>query len=733
MIFFLLLSLSQSWASTHCDIHRDKLGIPHIKSKDELSIYACLGYVHATDRLWQMDHLRRIVQGRRAEVYGFSAIKDDFRFRLLGLSEHADRLFKELSPHAKKKLAAYTEGVNKGAQVAITRGVYEFKELGVHFEPWKEEDSVGIFLLQSLDQTRKTFETEFLEKSRLQKNGVRAESLSAQDGLPWSTTILKEGEYPTGVTPLQATESLPSEHELSKAFPFFNTLNNPLESGSNNWVIAPSRSSTGKAWLANDPHLSLQTPSLWHWSHLESETFDAIGVTVPGLPLLSSGTNRYVSWGLTNSYMDVGDVAYIPEKELINLKQERPLIWIRLGFLKLPFFFKSFQRTENGYPILPLDAPKDHLLVLKWVGFHLKGQELEEIFNLLPTRSAAEMDKKLARVGLSSWNFVYADTSGKIGYRAIGKFPARASEPPFGITENNYDSFKSWNYLNWSQAPAVFNPKRGFIATGNNRQWPLGSSYPIGRAQTPSFRAFRMEELLKSSKQSRASQEKIQCDVQAVDARFIVPELLEVVSAEKWNAHELAAIALLKAWDFQTGFDCRACGIYRKWAYEVTLETEWTDSAIYRLLKAKDADFIKITTQKFRQAVKELHDLDPLFPKWQFLHLNHFRHSSKITSLDPLNPIANPGDQNSVNPGSMNLVSGVPEHADGASMRTLIEMKSPPEINAAFPAKNSDLGKEDLTTNNSPWLNWRDCKYEKLEFPLNWSTVKKGDSIGVDI
>jgi penicillin amidase len=239
-----------------------------------------------------------------------------------------------------------------------------------------------------------------------------------------------------------------------------------VSAGSNNWVLAPSRSRSGKAWLANDPHLALKNPPFWYWVHLQGGDVDAIGASVPGVPLIASGASRRMAWGLTNSYLDVGDVWAVERSELRGIVTTRPWIWIRFGFLKLPFFFKTIERTRQGWPLLPLDAGAGRALVLRWSGYELASSDVEAAPRLMAAADVRSMDEALSRVGIPSWNFVFADTAGGIGYRAVGKVPRREGVPEWGVLSGTPSmALAPTPWLAVSEMPHVLNPARGFVAT----------------------------------------------------------------------------------------------------------------------------------------------------------------------------------------------------------------------------------------------------------------------------
>ena len=428
--FYLLFFSLNAWGDYRCEVHVDDQSIHHFKSEKKWDVFACLGYAHGKERAFQMEYFRAVAEGRLAEILGYKYIRSDFFLRLLDLASLAKRLYLEMNEEDKKWINAYADGVNYGFKIGV-KNSYQFQELGITPKPWKAVDSILLFLLQAFDQTKESFFNE-IKESKILKNFPNAFTNPS-----WQTTILKPGEYPAGNKKKRVfiNPSLPSPSYLFQDIP-------SLGMGSNNWVIAPSRSKTKNAWLANDPHLGITHPPFWYWVHLKGDGIDVMGATVPGIPTIPSGFNRHVAWGLTNAYVDVTDVALIDEKELKDAKSYRPVIYFRFLGIKLPFFFKSFRKTKNGLPILPISSENNKAYVVKWSAYYMSGADLSSLWKILTATSAKGLDDQLANIGLPTWNYVFADTKGKIAYRAIGKLPYLKNSKPRGVPEKKMKDFQ---------------------------------------------------------------------------------------------------------------------------------------------------------------------------------------------------------------------------------------------------------------------------------------------------
>src|SRR5690606_26071296 len=366
---------------------------------------------------------------------GYKFIKNDFMMRLLDLPQLAARLYEELPAESKQLLLDYSKGVNEGFREGKQSD--EFTKLGFTPARWEPLHSIAVLLLQSFDQTKKTFFFDIKEQEKLARY-PEAKNLFDENKTPWLTTILKKGEYLTEKSE-EEEGSVTSYYRSSKLWAPFPELFGE-KSGSNNWVVHSSYTKNRKAILANDPHLDLKTPSFWYWIHLKSEDNQVIGASLPGLPFVASGTNGKVSWGLTNSYLNSADSIEISDIKKEDIISNRPVIWFKFGFLKLPFFFKSIEKFNNTYPILPLDVPNREKVALRWSGYTLKASEITPMFELHKKNNVAEADELLALVGVPSWNYVFADNQGDIGYRMVGK-TFKNEQDPFGVEQLTKEEF----------------------------------------------------------------------------------------------------------------------------------------------------------------------------------------------------------------------------------------------------------------------------------------------------
>lgn len=697
MYFILALFLTPTlWASTFtCHSQYDSLGIAHTETKSMEEFYYCFGYLHASDRGWEMDYFRRVAQGRNAEVLGYSHLKGDLMMRLLNMEGKAKSLWEKFPSDKRAALISYAQGANEGFKIG--KNAYEFEDKGYGPEPWLPEHTLLVLLIQSFDQTRKTFFRDYEEEKLKDTWGKEASSLFDEDNMPWENNILKEGEYPK-----KKIAAKIRQNEIRQQIKLWGKFPTPFgeESGSNNWVVSAKKSKTGFAILANDPHLDLKTPLFWYWTHLKSPLGEVIGGSVPGVPVIVSGTNGKVAWGLTNAYINTADAFFVKDLKESDLETIRPTVKVKFGPFKLPFFFKSFEKTKSGLPILPLEISKEMKMVLRWTGFSLTPEEVLPMFDMIGLKNVDEMNSLLTKVAVPSWNFVFADTKGEIGFRVVGKSYLNPDKYPFGMMEISTSELSQERFLPAKDRPHVLRPKREYIYTANNRHWPQDSAYYGGRAYSESFRGFRIDELLQVP-QDRHSFKKIQCDQQAVDARFFREKILKNIN-----------IPELKTWNLVSDDASKIAPVYRRLMDLMMEGWHVNEYALYRLLDRLTSQQKKELQEFYKTALQDVYGRS-----WGAVRRLAFVHQSKNPDWVFAPDIAGVGDKHSVNPGTAkwNEDRNAYEQYSGASMRMIIEMKPRPEIELALPGVNRNYS-EALKAGSNAWQSWKDCNYQNVKF-----------------
>jgi len=286
--------------TTEAHILRDSFGIPHIEAQNENDLYVAVGFAMAQDRLWQMDLLRRVTQGRLSEILGKEQVKSDLLLRSLRFEEKSEKILAKSSPEIKAALDAFSAGVNQF--MAYHPLPPEFKILGYHPEPWQPVHSVNLIGYMAWDLSSGWGIELLLEQL---KGKVSAQQLA--ELIP-DLVNTKTAVYPDfGKPGIQVGETLLSASENLDA------LGAQVFYGSNNWAVSGDKSTNGKPIMANDMHLGLNVPGIWYQMHQRVEgKLNVTGLVLPGQPFVIAGHNDSIAWGMTNVMVD--DLDFYAEK-----------------------------------------------------------------------------------------------------------------------------------------------------------------------------------------------------------------------------------------------------------------------------------------------------------------------------------------------------------------------------------------------------------------------------------
>ncbi len=727
----LLLGLSACKYSEHqgfdCTLE-DQSGVPTASVSSEKHWYGCMGYLHGRDRAWQMDYLRRTARGQRAEVFGSDYEEADGFLRFLHLGEEADRLVRELSDHDRMLLERYAEGANEGIAQTLAENsdparhaAREFTQIGYKPATWTPADTLVVLMLQAFSNSQDSYEIELNETEAYQRFGALAPKLMSPDGLPWDVSILREGEFEpasrsakidsvlerlhlpnvrlnpqrTGLSGVEATLSADTRAisaYLQRVMPHRGT-------GSNSWAVAPSRSATGHAWFSNDPHVELGYPTFWYTAVIRGPSQSIYGVSVPGVPFIASGATDKISWGLTTSFIDVAELYFLPADEAVK---------------GLPAYSVA----------LPVAGLPGYATVLRWSGYATHGDDISAFLHLREAKSVDDMDSRISAMHIPTWNLVFVDRNGDIGYRSTGRFPRHVGPQPFGMQVYQKSAeVPSWEFLSSEESPHVLRPKRPFLVTANNRQWPVQAKLSAGRAHEPGFRATRIEELLNAQpKHSLETLQRTQCDSKSVDASYYAPRFAErLKTLGKPDGVDQAvfdqAMAQIPTWDFRTGVDCTLCGLYHKWLDVVRSEgLTWNG-----VMRALDEPAMKDTVDRlvssgFQRSVTDWTQLKGTpFVVWGDVHKASFLHPLGRSAFDPGGSLPAAGDRHTVSPGTSSWDNDHYEVSSGASHRLIVEMtEDGPRIWRALAGPNSARDDVRVDAPDSPWQKWSKCQYQEI-------------------
>jgi penicillin amidase len=544
---------------------RDGYGVPHIFAPSLNDAMRVLGYLHAQDRLFQMDITRRVSQGRLAAIIGRDGLRYDRLFRTLDLAGHAKKSLAAFSPEARARLDAYAAGVN--AWLAEGQALpAEYTLLGFAPEPWKPEDSILWGKAMAWKLSANWRQDALRARLAMRYDPSRIERLFPKPFPEWPITTQPQIQAPSGRADTGAPTS-PDGARRARAsvIDFAEMLALPVvgHGASNEWVVDGARSATGKPLLANDPHLDLNVPILWYLARITTPELTLAGATAPGAPVVLLGQNSHIAWGFTTTESDTQDL-FIETLDasqpgnVITPEGSRPMIEEKSeievkGMAPAPF---TRRLTPHGPVMSEISADiatKEQVVSLSWTGFSDTDRTAEAFFNINTARNRDDFLAALRIYEAPAQNIVFAATDGTIGFVNAGAVPVRKSGdgryPASGASGagdwTGMVPFEGW--------PQLFNPPAGMIANANNMVTPLDYPYWFGYDQHPGFRARRIVELLgQKERHDIASFAAIQMDIQAVHARDLVPYLLKA-PADSPLARQ--ALDLMRNWNFAAAHD----------------------------------------------------------------------------------------------------------------------------------------------------------------------------------
>lgn len=530
-------------------VERDAIGVPLITAGSREDAARALGFVHAQERFFQMDLLRRASSGELAALLGADLVDVDRAHRVHRFRTTAAEAVAALPPHHRAVLTAYAEGVNAGLDALRVRP-WEYAVLGQRPEAWREEDSflvaASMFLeLQSSDLPR--------EMERAAIEATLPEALAAflyPGGDAWDAPL--DGSVlpaPPVPTPDQLDGFRPGPPPADTV----RTQDGP-GLGSNAWAVAGSRSASGVALLAGDMHLGLRLPHIWYRAALaypaEGGTRRVVGVTLPGVPAVVVGSNGHVAWSFTNSYGDYFDT--------VRLELERPGI-VRTADRLVPLDTLREVIRVAGADADTLDilmtpfgpvVGTDHAgesVALRWTAHHAEAFNLV-LMDLEGVETVAEAAALGPRIGIPAQNMHLADATGSVGWTLAGRIPIRTHDGQRPTTSTDPEA--AWSGFR-DAAPQVLDPEDGLIWTANNRVVSGDDLAAIGLGPySHGARAFQIRELLDGAQGFReADMLAVQLDDRALVLQRWRDLLLETLDAAEPTETRRAVREAVAAWE----------------------------------------------------------------------------------------------------------------------------------------------------------------------------------------
>ncbi len=586
------------------EVIRDVDGVPHIYASSVSDLFMAQGFVHAQDRFWQMDFSRHIGSGRVAELFGESQLDADVFLRTLGWAKTAEAEYAAAGPEMREVLDSYAAGVNaflegKGnTEVSFEYAVLALQNRGYEIEPWTPVNTLTWGKVMAWDLRANLDE----EINRAVLSALLPIERVEQLYPPYPEDHpLIAGGSPSVRSHAQLLVEIGLEDVADKIAAVDRLLGPRFEGiGSNNWVVAGSRTASGAPLLANDPHLGIQMPSIWYEVGLHCLPvgadcpYEVVGFGFAGTPGVVIGHNARIAWGVTNQGPDSQDlyvervnpanphqyevngewVDMVVTTEVIEVAGSDPVeIEIRTT-RHGPIISGRFGQLDDLSADGAVELPDRYDVALRWTALE-PSSLFEALVGVNQAGNWAEFRAALSRFDIAAQNFVYADVDGHIGYQSTGKVPIRASGDGRYPVPGWTDEFEWIGYVDFEDMPSIADPERGYILTAN--QPLVDASHPvfIGIDHAYGYRAKRIDTLLRDLQDATVEDmQRIQFDTYDGSAAFLVPLLL---AAEPETESGREVQQLLAGWSsLQMDADSPAAAAYAA-VWRTVLATTFDD------------------------------------------------------------------------------------------------------------------------------------------------------------
>lgn len=679
------------------EILRDRSGVPHIYATSTPDLYFGLGVAMAQDRLWQMDRLRRRALGRQAEILGAGYVASDIAHLTVGIDQIATREVDAMDEATHSMVAAFVAGINRQIELIGQDLPPEFHKLDYAPEPFSVRDVIAIArgIWWSL-------------------NG-RIDRIVAAE----AARLLPEAFRGLYLTP-----------EASENRVLQSAAGTDDATGSNNWALHGSRTASGKAVLCGDPHQPFWVPSTWYEYALHGPEDDVAGAGHPGFPGMWWGSNGSIAWAITNNMASTRDL-YVEQVDPQNPARyrdgdtwrefaEREVSIKVRGEAARPLTIRSTVRgpVVNAL-VTSLDAAGDPPLSLRWVGMeHM--DDIRASIAIGRARDWASFRAALRDWAVAIFNFVYADSSGHVGYQMAGRIPMRGRIVP-GFRDGNAAADQWQGYIPFDDMPHMFDPPSGYVASANQRIVPDDWKHPIYGAYSQGHRGVRLAQALGHHNRLDISANiKLQNDVKNCRAERSCPHILRHLGSDTTAS---VFKRVLGDWDYDYALTSIAPTLFEAfmalWQREVIAQhlperlLDLTHQQTGLAISLLEDDSIKyfadgIAPHVAAVAARTLAALrsrlgnDEASWQWGRIHQAHWHHPVGDATFD-IGPQPVDGGSHTLR----NTGGELPPHAasSGAEYRIVVDFASPDSFLAVQNIGNSGVpGSPHYQDQFEPWL-----------------------------
>lgn len=541
-------------------VFRDSLGIPHIFATNEQDLYRTVGFVMAQDRLWQMDLMRRITEGRLSEVLDPNLVDADQLFRALDFPKKSALVIAETDPEILACVEAFSDGVNQFIDRNGKKLSFEFAMLGYKPDPWEPIHTFNMIGYMAWDLSSGWGAEMALYKMRQVLSDTLFNELLPQ---------MKYQSTPVFPEFMSTNNDLELQSIMDDAIGTVEALGLQVFEGSNNWAVSGLKSETGMPLMSNDMHLGLMAPGIWYQMHLVVEgKLNVTGVALPGAPYVIAGHNEDIAWGMTNVAVDDIDF-YL---ETINPQDSNQYlvdgVWRDMKVVEEEITVKGQEEDEirinryshRGPVVSSFRGVKDRVISMSWQG-NAFSNEVRSVHLLNRAGNWEEFRNAVNSFNSVGQNIVYADRMGNIGLQTCAGVPIRREG---GILVYPGDtSLYDWvGVVPFEELPYSFNPEKGYVSSANNRT--VGEDYPyyIGTWFALPYRVERIREMLQEKEVLGTDDfKRMLRDQTSHLAMKMTPAYLAALQDNTEGIHK-KAYRILEQWDYNLDASSSAALIY---------------------------------------------------------------------------------------------------------------------------------------------------------------------------
>ncbi len=558
--------------SSDVTVTYDLYGIPHIEADSEEDAFRVLGYVHAQDRLWQMELLRRVAVGGLSEVFGKDLLTTDRFFLSLGIDDASVQSVRQLDANSEVAILsqAYLDGINRFIEEGPTP--VEFLLTGLEKKPFEMVDiynSVG-YMAFSFAMAHKTDPLLTIIKDSLGVEYLHDLEIDSDPSTVWIRNFKGE-EVSSEAAVIAATR------EALSALPV------PQFVGSNSWVIGPEKTKNGKVIFANDPHIGFAQPSVWYEAHVITPSYEKYGYHLAGIPMPLLGHDRNLAYGFTMFENDDVDFFYETIDEQDSTRYMSTDGWKQLEVIEKTIKVKdepdvlfTYRRTERG-PILNGIANQvtgERPISMDWIYTKGENRVMDALYGISHARNLEEFREALPAIHAPGLNTMYGDAEGNVAWWASAKlYRLKDSLHTKLVMDGSRGDDEKIRYLDFSENPQAENPPWHYVYSANNQPDSIsGMLYP--GYYLPENRARRIVSLLegKDDWDAAAVREMINDDVSSVNPG-IVTELAKLIDVKELDEQQALVLDHLNKWDGSYSTDNTDAGVFHRWIYYFLKDT----------------------------------------------------------------------------------------------------------------------------------------------------------------